>query len=454
MAKRDAKMNPTLPPGIPGMVHRNGSRFWYRVRLPGQDSKQDYKLIPPGGQFATNDPNVAVELAAEMYRQASLRTTGTVAGDDLRGPMTVGDLVLRYMAFAREYYHDRGGEETSEVETLRYSFKYLTEHSGKLAAANFTALKLKAFRTMLMERKRPDGNGGAEPKMCRTTINKLVQRVQRMFRWAAEEELVPASTGHSIWAVKSLAIGRFKTRESHDVKPVERQYVELTAKYAWPTTRDMMMLQLYTGMRPGEVCEMQVAEINIEGDIWQFKPLEHKTAYRGHTRLIRLGPQAQEIVKRRMAGKGTMDYLFSPRQEAKERKELRAAARKTPVQPSQVERAERNAKRNKIESLRDHFDTTGYRQSINDTIDRANKALLAEAEKNRAEGFTVGAVPVIPHWHPNQIRHTTATIVRKEFGDKGREAAKALLGHKTLKVTDQYAEIDSELADAAARRLG
>jgi site-specific recombinase XerC len=40
-------------------------------------------------------------------------------------------------------------------------------------------------------------------------------------------------------------------------------------------------------------------------------------------------------------------------------------------------------------------------------------------------------------WHPNRLRHSAATFLRKEYG---LEAAQVILGHKTLAVTEIYAE--------------
>ena len=54
-------------------------------------------------------------------------------------------------------------------------------------------------------------------------------------------------------------------------------------------------------------------------------------------------------------------------------------------------------------------------------------------------------------WHVNQLRHSHATRVRKEFG---LEAAGAALGHANMSVTEIYAECDAGLAAAVAAKLG
>jgi integrase len=42
-------------------------------------------------------------------------------------------------------------------------------------------------------------------------------------------------------------------------------------------------------------------------------------------------------------------------------------------------------------------------------------------------------------WNPHQLRHSAATRIRREFG---LDAAQVVLGHRTLAVTQVYAEQD------------
>jgi site-specific recombinase XerC len=53
--------------------------------------------------------------------------------------------------------------------------------------------------------------------------------------------------------------------------------------------------------------------------------------------------------------------------------------------------------------------------------------------------------------HPNQLRHSFATRVRKEHG---LEAAQVLLGHSRADVTQVYAERNERLASAVAAKIG
>ena len=46
----------------------------------------------------------------------------------------------------------------------------------------------------------------------------------------------------------------------------------------------MIEVQRLTGMRPGEVCMMQPADLDASGAVWTYKPSRHKTAWRGKER--------------------------------------------------------------------------------------------------------------------------------------------------------------------------
>ena len=52
-------------------------------------------------------------------------------------------------------------------------------------------------------------------------------------------------------------------------------------------------------------------------------------------------------------------------------------------------------------------------------------------------------------WHPNQLRHTAATLIRARFG---LEAAQAVLGHASADMTQVYAERDLAKAAEVMRR--
>ena len=54
-------------------------------------------------------------------------------------------------------------------------------------------------------------------------------------------------------------------------------------------------------------------------------------------------------------------------------------------------------------------------------------------------------------WHPHQLRHSAATNLRKTYG---LEPAQVILGHKTLTVTQVYAEKNVEAAVRVMAEVG
>ncbi len=117
--------------------------------------------------------------------------------------------------------------------------------------------------------------------------------------------------------------------------------------------------------------------------------------------------------------------LFSPARDREEHFEDRRAARKTKVQPSQVNR--KKARPRKVPGP--HYDTQS----------------LGRAVRSAAEAAGVES------WSPNQLRHSLATRARAEFGV---EHAAAALGHAGLDTIAVYAVRREGLNDEVARRLG
>jgi integrase len=94
----------------------------------------------------------------------------------------------------------------------------------------------------------------------------------------------------------------------------------------------------------------------------------------------------------------------------------------------------------------------------NDSYCRAiRRACDAECEARRKAAAKSGATKdelaqIEPeYWRPNQLRHSAATEIRREFG---LEAAQVVLGHSRADVTQVYAERDQQRAEKVARQIG
>jgi integrase len=330
----------------------------------------------------------------------------------LSGP-TVNEVLVRYWAFAAGYYRLPSGRPSSEQHCLRAALRPLKALYGHTPAAAFGPLALKAVRERMVE-----------SGLCRGTVNKHVHRVKRVFRWAAAEALVPPSAYHGLQAVAGLARGRTAARETEPVKPVAEAFVDAVLPLVLPPVAAMVELQRLTGARPGEVCAMRACDLDMTGAVWLYRPPRHKTAWRGKGRVIALGPRAQAVVRPFLTPAAEVP-LFSPARALAARAAEPRARRQTQVPPSQQGRRAKNPKRRPGDCYTNRAYLTAVRRAC------------------RKAG--------VPHWHPNQLRHTFATRARRQFG---LEAAQVALGHARADVTQVYAERDLTLALKVAAEVG
>jgi integrase len=178
--------------------------------------------------------------------------------------------------------------------------------------------------------------------------------------------------------------------------------------------------------------------------------------------VITIGPKAQAVLKGFFTPVIT-DYLFSPARAVEERLADRSAKRKTPRYPSHM--ARNAAKRVTAPRRRPagKYDRGSYGLAIDRACDRAfpPPGDLAQCKDETRAGWRGRLTPAqraevqewqkAHRWHPNQLRHTFATRVRKEHG---LEAAQVLLGHAKADVTQVYAERDEQLAATVAVKIG
>src|SRR5581483_6249733 len=75
--------------------------------------------------------------------------------------------------------------------------------------------------------------------------------------------------------------------------------------------RGLVEFQRLTGCRPGEACALRRCDVDVSGPIWLYKPAHHKTAWRGKSRTIAIGPKAQELL-RQFFTPDLHSYPFSP----------------------------------------------------------------------------------------------------------------------------------------------
>lgn len=354
--------------------------------------------------------------------------------------LTINELILAYWHHVEGYYV-KDGRPTSEQSNIKQAMKRLRRLYGLTVAAEFGPLALKTVRQTMIQ----DG-------YVRTSINKNIDRIKQMFRWATAEELVPATVYQGLRAVAGLKCGRTEAREPERVQPVADSLVDAIRAFVPRQVWAMIELQRLCGMRPGEVVIMRACDIDMDGDVWLYRPASHKTQHHGHERIVELGPRAQQTIKlflqTDLAG-----YLFSPADVVAEIRAQRHRNRKTPL--SCGNRPGSNRKTNPRCAPGAHYTTASYRRAITRAITTAfphpELAKLRKCDLTPDQKEELRRWHKNYHWHPHQLRHTFGTRVRKAYG---LETAKVLLGQRTLSATEVYAEIDRRKAADIMARIG
>jgi integrase len=343
-------------------------------------------------------------------------------------------LILHYWRFVQGYYV-KNGEPTSEQDTIRQALRFVRSLYGSTAAAQFGPLALKAIREAMIRhpvtrkvRVRDEQTGKAREVqkvlrvgLARSHINKQVSRIKQMFRWAAENELLPVSVYQALTTVPGLRKDRSTAREKDPVRPVRDQDVEAVLPHLPPVVQTMALVQRLSGGRPQDMVEMKPCDIDRSGPVWEYRPGRHKTEHRDREWIVFLGPRAQELLKPYVEGIGPEEYVFSPRRAEAARLAARRRQRGLPVDKPSKDRGKWN--------LREYYDAASYRRAVRRACKKAR----------------------ISVWFPLQLRHAAGSMIRRRYG---LEASQAVLGHAELSVTQVYSEVDLGTARRVMAEIG
>jgi integrase len=376
------------------------------------------------GSYFSVGPEVEYDRLIGEWLAAG-RPTSQPAQNDL----AVVELIARYKQFAKSYYR-KDGKPTGTLSYIGVALDVLRRSYGRTNAIDFGPLALKALRQKMI-----DANH------ARTYINKLVDCIRRMFKWAVAEELLPPSVYQALQSVPGLRKGRGEGRETPPVKPVDDATVDATLPRLPAVVADMVRFQRLTGCRPGEVCIVRPCDVDTTGEVWSYRPASHKTEHHGRERVIFVGPRGQDVLRPYLL-RDKASYCFAPADSERKRRQLAHERRATPLSCGNRPGTSRKRKRRRAPG--DRYDVHTYRRAIDRAVVLVNRGRTKDAEP--------GAKPeLLQSWSPNQLRHSAATEIRRRFG---LEAAQVALGHSKADVTQVYAERDWTKAAAVMREVG
>jgi len=214
------------------------------------------------------------------------------AGLSTSSDLTVVELIAHFWKHAQSYYRRLDGTPTTEIGNFRLALRPLKELYGRTPADAFGPKSLKVVRQHMIDL-----------GWARTNINAMVSRIRHVFRWAAENELVPPEIYYGLRAVPGLKRGRTRARETEPVRPVPEAHIEAIQPYVSRQIWALIQLQLLTAARSGEIVGLRPVDLNMRGKIWTYEPAHHKTAHHGH--------KAQQVIKPFLADRPVDACLFS-----------------------------------------------------------------------------------------------------------------------------------------------
>lgn len=317
-------------------------------------------------------------------------------------PITVADVLASWLERAAPLLTERGGEEAQ----FRKTFVPLDRLFADLPAAEFNASRLAELQaamatgSWLTEKDRE----AARKEWSRKVVNQRLGRVRKVWRWAEKMGLVPAGSFASLMVVENIPMGSRLAAEGTGRRTATLAEVKAVCR-CFPRHAKvlpaMLLVQWWSGCRPGEVRTMRAGEVDTSGPVWLYRPRLHKCDRWGHDRVIPLGPRAQAVLS---------PWLLRAREKGPD----------THVFPPSIRRGRAT-----------HYRADSYSHAVTRAADLAGMP---------------------PGWACYSTRHGARDRVGRAAGD---EAARSFLGHRSVSTTMQYgSRIDHQFAADLSKRLG
>jgi hypothetical protein len=183
---------------------------------------------------------------------------------------------------------------------------------------------------------------------------------------------------------------------------------------------------------------------------------------------VPLGPKAKEVVKRYLVP-NIEAFLFAPSMASQERAERMRQERRTPCWPSHLAAKAKQKAKSPRRKPGERYKVGSYTTAIKRACSFAfpppehlgpkvldsgkPETKRAWLERLTAEGkkAELAAWTKAHNWHSNRLRHQRAKEVKREAG---LDAARAVLGQKTVQVTEHYATLDIAKGAEVMAKMG
>ena len=228
--------------------------------------------------------------------------------------LSMAEVARSYAIYAKTYY----GSDSQEFKNIAMALRPISELIPRKPACEFSPMEFKQIRQWWLNR-----------DVSRQYANHQMRRITRAIKWLVSEGVLPPSVHQAIKCVTPLTRGHCKAREALPIVPVDDVIVEATLPHLSNVVADMVRFQRLTGCRPGEVCTLKPDMVDRTNPVWEVRLENHKTAWRGKSRTIYVGPQAQAVLLPYL-NRQADTFCFNPREAVRQKLKARAESRVIP----------------------------------------------------------------------------------------------------------------------------
>jgi integrase len=228
-------------------------------------------------------------------------------GQTFRTP-TYGKLSLTLSELIDAYLKDRSKNiDDRTILNMRYTFDLFSWILGHDEIGSISRLKCRACRDLMLKlpvralsysgKLSPDEVIGLnKPPMNPKTVNKNIQFLSALFKWAVNEELMDNNPVRNL-SIKLKQKASLE-RKAYDTNCLKRLFSNI--HYSEDESEDywLPVLGYYTGMRVEELCQLRIKDIELINDVYcimvspdagSLKTVNAERIIPVHSELIRLG---------------------------------------------------------------------------------------------------------------------------------------------------------------------
>lgn len=240
-------------------------------------------------------PEVSVNQAREEVAKLLSRLTGgediKEAARSIRDEPTLDDLFYGWLAHAKQHKRSWTDDEQKYCRHIKPTF-------GTSRISTITTEQVRKWHSLLPTKHRQNKSGGEKKCLSQATANRCFALLKTLYNQGAPELPNPCS---KVKAFREVSRDRFLRPEE-----MKQFFTALYSEDVSPTTRDLILLLLFTGARRSNVLSMQWGEIDLTQNTWIIPAAKSKN---GETLHIPLVAQAVEILEKRKKDTGSV-FVF------------------------------------------------------------------------------------------------------------------------------------------------